>query len=169
MTAILLIDWNTIFIPKEPAWDSLLEMVIRGTITYWFVLLYMRFLRRGTGQLTLTDIILITMIADAAQNSMAANYESVTEGAVLVGTLVFWDFLLDWLGFRSVLFYRLVSGEPKLLIKDGKILNNNLKATFISEEELLGIIREKGVDEVKKVKVCYLESSGNISVVETDS
>lgn len=91
MEKIFNVNWQAVFIPDT----SVLEMMIRGTLTY----LYLRFFRRGTGQLNLSDLLLFTMISDAAQNSMAGSYESVTEGLVLVGTLVFWDFILDWLGY----------------------------------------------------------------------
>lgn len=70
-------------------------MVVRGTITYWFCFLYIRFFRRGSGQISISDILLITLISYAAQNAMAGSYESVTEGAVLVGVLVFWDYALN--------------------------------------------------------------------------
>jgi uncharacterized membrane protein YcaP (DUF421 family) len=159
---IIGVNWHSVFIPAT----SILEMVIRGTITYWFIFVYLRFFRRGTGQLNLSDLLLITMISDAAQNAMAGPYESVTEGFFLVGTLVFWDYTIDWLGFQSVILKRIVEPHPILLVKDGQLMRQNMKREMITEEELISILREKGVDDYHNVKKCYLEGSGNISVVE---
>lgn len=162
MDKLIQIDWETMFIPSS----SVAEMIVRGTITYWFCFLYIRFFRRGSGQLNISDILLITLISDAAQNAMAGTYESVTEGVVLVGVLVFWDFALNWLGYRSVFFDRLASPEPALLIKDGVLQHQTMKLQMMSEDELRGLLRESGVDDPADVKLCYLEGSGNVSVIE---
>ncbi len=140
-------------------------MIVRGTITYWFCFLYIRFFRRSSGQLNISDILLITLISDAAQNSMAGQYESVTEGFVLVGTLVLWDYVINWLGYRSVLFDRLSSPEPALLIKDGIMQKQTMKKELITEDELLGLLRGQGVEKPEEVKLCFLEGSGNVSVI----
>lgn len=155
------IDWEKMFVPSM----SLLEIMIRGTLTYWFCFLYIRFFRRGAGQLSIGDLLLITLISDASQNSMAGEYDSVTEGCVLVGVLVFWDVAINWLGFRSVLFRKFGSPDPVLLIKDGVLQRQNLKKELITQTELMGMLREEGVDELKDVKTCHIEESGKISVV----
>ncbi len=162
MEKLIGVDWHSVFIPTT----SVLEMMVRGTLTYWFIFVYLRFFRRGTGQLNLSDLLLITMISDAAQNAMAGPYESVTEGFFLVGTLVFWDYTIDWLGYQSVLLKRIVEPDPILLVKDGQLMRQNMKREMITEEELISILRENGVDDYQNVKKCYLEGSGNISVIE---
>ena len=162
MEKLLEIDWENLFVPTH----SVAEMVVRGTITYWFCFLYIRFFRRGSGQISISDILLITLISDAAQNAMAGSYESVTEGAVLVGVLVFWDYALNWLGYRSVFFSRVSSPEPALLIKDGVLQRQTMKRELISEDELRGILRINGVDDPADVKSCNLEGSGSVSVIE---
>ena len=162
MDKLIEIDWETMFIPSS----SVAEMIVRGTITYWFCFLYIRFFRRGSGQLSISDVLLITLISDAAQNAMAGTYESVTEGAVLVGVLVFWDYAINWLGYRSVFFDRLSSPEPILLIKEGVLQKQTMKRELMSEDELHGLLRENGIDDPADVKSCYLEGSGNLSVIE---
>ncbi|GAB3922464.1 DUF421 domain-containing protein [Larkinella terrae] len=162
MEKIFGVNWESVFIPTT----SVLEMIIRGTLTYWFIFVYLRIFRRGTGQLNLSDLLLITMISDAAQNAMAGPYESVTEGLFLVGTLVFWDYLIDWLGYRSVFLKRIVEPDPVLLVKNGQLMRQNMKKEMISEDELISILRENGVEDYHNVKMCYLEGSGNVSVIE---
>jgi len=43
----------------------------------------------------------LLLIADAAQNGMASDYKSITDGVILVTTIIGWEYILDWLGFRS--------------------------------------------------------------------
>lgn len=161
-TLLIPIDWQTMFVPGT----SLLEIILRGTLTYWFWFLYLRFFRRSSGQLNISDVLLITLISDAAQNSMAGTYESVTEGAVLVGTLVIWDYVLNWLGYRSVWVNRLSSPEPALLIKDGLLQRQTMKRELLTEDELLSILRGQGIEDPTDVKRCYMEGSGNVSVIK---
>jgi uncharacterized membrane protein YcaP (DUF421 family) len=162
MEKIVDVNWQSVFVPTT----SVLEMLVRGTLTYWFIFVYLRFFRRGTGQLNLSDLLLITMISDAAQNAMAGPYESVTEGLILVGTLVFWDYAIDWMGYRSVFLKRIVEPDPILLVKNGQLMRQNMKREMITEDELISILRENGVEDYQNVKTCDLEGSGNISVIE---
>jgi uncharacterized membrane protein YcaP (DUF421 family) len=156
------INWQDMWTPNI----SLLEVFIRGTLTYWSIFLLLRFFRRGTGQFSVSDILLIILIGDAAQNAMAGDYKSITEGIVLVATLVFWDLAIDYLGFKSKFFSVFFQAKPNLLIKDGRFIHTNMDKELISEDDLHSYLREQGIDDVKKVKACYLEGSGNLSVVE---
>ena len=68
-----------------------LELVVRGSLMYWFIFLLFRFLlRRDVGSIAIADILLLVLIADASQNALAGGYTSVTEGCVLVATIAGW-------------------------------------------------------------------------------
>ncbi|MBD2754484.1 DUF421 domain-containing protein [Spirosoma validum] len=165
MNTVLLVDvdWDKMFIPSMSLW----EIIIRGSITYWFCFLYIRFFRRGAGQLGIADLLLITLISDAAQNSMAGEYDSITEGCLLVGVLVFWDYAINWLGFRSVFFSKIGEPDPVLLIKNGVMQRQNMKKELITSSELMSMLRQQGIEDVSEVKTCYIEGSGNISVIKS--
>ncbi len=79
---------------------------------------------------------------------------------------IFFD--VDWLGFNTNLFKKLVSPEPVTLVKDGQLQQHNLNAQMISQDDLNGILRENGINDLKKVKLCQLEGTGNISVVQRE-
>jgi len=161
MDKLFSVDWHSMFVPSL----SLLEIFLRGTLTYWVIYICMRLFRRGTGQLGIADLLLITMISDAAQNAMAGTYNSISEGSVLILTLVFWDYAIDWMGYKKVIFGKLAKPEPVLLIRNGRLLRKNMDKELIDEDELMGLLREKDVDGYTKVKTCYLEATGNISVI----
>ena len=164
MNIVLQIDWKAVFSPSV----NLVEIVIRGTLIYLFLFVIFRLLRREAGAIGISDLLVVVLIADAAQNAMASDYRSITEGVILIGTIAFWDFLLDWLGYYFPSLQRLLRPAPLLLIKDGRMLRQNLRKELISKEELLGQLREQGVERVEDVKKCYLESDGHVSVVTRD-
>lgn len=155
------IDWAALFIPKL----NLFELVIRGTLVYLMLFVLMRIFRRNAGNIGIADLLVIVIIADAAQNAMGNKYESVTEGAVLVGTILCWNFLLDWLPYRFPSLKHLLEPAPLLLIKDGRLLHRNLRKEMITKDELQAQIREQGVEMFEQVKICYLEGDGQISVI----
>ena len=164
MIALLLIDWEAVFKPST----SIPEIILRGTLVYLFLFIVLRFLRRSAGAIGISDLLVVVVIADAAQNAMGSKYESVTEGAFLVLTIVAWDYLFDWLAFRFRYLRPILHPRPLPLIKDGKVHMRNLRKEMISKEELLGELREQGVDDFYDVKESYMESDGHISVVKKD-
>lgn len=87
----------------------------------------------------------------------------------MVATIAFWDYFLDWLGYRSPLVQRLLRPTPLLLIKDGRLQRRNMRRELITEAELMGQLREKGVRSLGEVKTCFLEGDGRLSVVQRTS
>jgi uncharacterized membrane protein YcaP (DUF421 family) len=109
------------------------------------------------------------LIADAAQNGMAGEYKSITEGAIVVATIFAWNYVLDWLAYRWRVVHWLLHPPALLLVRNGQILARNLRAELITRDDLLSQLREQGVEDVQKVKKCYLESDGRLSVIRADS
>lgn len=158
-------DWGEVLLPSVP----LLELVVRGTLLYLGLFVLLRFvLKREAGTMSITDLLLIVLLADAAQNAMAGEYRSVSDGMALVGTLVFWNYALDWLAFRFPRVRDFVRPPELQLVRDGQILRRNMRRELITEEELRSQLREQGVDDVAKVKAAYIEGDGRFSVVTYD-
>jgi uncharacterized membrane protein YcaP (DUF421 family) len=86
---------------------------------------------------------------------------------VLVATIIFWDFALDWLSYKSPGFQRLIEPPPLLLVKNGQLLSRNMRKELITEEDLMMQLREQGISDISKVKEAHIESNGHISVVES--
>jgi uncharacterized membrane protein YcaP (DUF421 family) len=145
-----------------------MEIVIRGTIVYLVLFIFFRILRREAGAIGMADLLVVVLIADATQNAMGSKYESITEGIVLVCTILFWNYTLDWLAYKSSAFHKLVKPKPLLLISNGNLIRRNLQKEMITKDELMSQLREQGVEEIKKVKWCYLEGDGRISVVTNE-
>ncbi|MBA1156411.1 DUF421 domain-containing protein [Microvirga mediterraneensis] len=160
-----MIDWQEIFIPSH----SVLETIVRGTMIYIMLFLILRFLlKRQTGVIGVADLLVIVLIADASQNAMASEYKSVTEGIVLVLTIVFWNYAIDWLGFHFPAFQRITRPPPLLLIENGKMLPRNMRQEMITIDELKSQLREQGIEHCSEVKRAYIEGDGTISIIRKD-
>ena len=142
------------------------EILLRGTAVYWFLFLLFRFvLRRDVGQIGVADVLLLVLIADAAQNAMAGGYTTVTEGLILICTIAGWNWLLDWSAFRFRAIARFVDPPALLLVRDGRPVTATLEKQNLSMEDLQSQLRQQGVDDIKCVRRAYLESDGKVSVL----
>ena len=65
---------------------------------------------------------------------MAGEYKSLTEGAIVVATIFAWDYVLDWLAYRSRVAHWLLHPPSLLLIRNGKLLYRNLRAELMTKE-----------------------------------
>lgn len=159
------IDWQTIFVPTE----SVLEIIIRGTIMYLAIFALLRIFRRQAGSFSIADLIVIVIIADAAQNGMAGDSKSVTESVLLICTIIFWDFFLDWLGFKSKFARKFLEPEKLKVVENGRFLRRNMRKELITIEELKSQMREQGIEDVAEVEFGYLESDGHFSFIKKDA
>jgi uncharacterized membrane protein YcaP (DUF421 family) len=142
------------------------ELVLRGTLVYWLLFLIFRFvLRRDVGAVGIADILLLVIVADAAQNAMSGGYDTFSEGAILVLTIVAWNWLLDFLAWRFAVVRRFASPARLTLIHRGIAQRRNLRREFITMEELHQKLREQGIEKLSDVKAAYLEGDGQISVI----
>ncbi len=142
------------------------EIVLRGTAVYVFLFLVFRFvIRRDIGSVGIADLLLLVLVADASQNAMSGGYTTVSEGLLLVATLIGWNVLLDWLAYRWPVVRRFIEPGTLPLVRDGRLLRRNMRREFITEEELWAQLREQGIESLAQVKAVYLEADGNFSII----
>jgi uncharacterized membrane protein YcaP (DUF421 family) len=156
-------DWSEIFgLSVSP-----LELVVRGTAMYLFLFVVFRVVvKRRIGAVGMGDILLLVIVADAAQNGMAGEYRSVPEAFILVGTIIGWNMLIDWLVYAVPAMQSVLEPPPLLLIDQGKVLKRHLRMEFISEEELKSKLREHGVTDPREVDKAYMEPDGQVTVIK---
>ncbi|MET0280358.1 MAG: YetF domain-containing protein [Steroidobacteraceae bacterium] len=145
------------------------EILIRGTAIYWFLFLAFRFvIRRDVGSLGIADVLLLVILADAAQNAMAGEYKTITEGCILLATIMGWNMLLDWLAYRYRWVSRFASPRALPLVRHGAFIHDNLRRERLSPDEVMSKLRGQGVAHLRQVSHAYLESDGQISVIRYD-
>ena len=145
---------------------NVLETILRGTFMYFVIFVLLRVVLRGrTGGTTMSDLLVLVLIADAAQNAMADDYHSLANGTVLVATIIGWSFMLDWLAYRLPAVQRLVHPEKTPLVQNGRLIRRALARELITEEELMSEVRLQGIERLEDVRAVYLEGNGEISVI----
>lgn len=165
MDVFFSVDWKAAFAPTV----GIAEIMMRASLVYLGIFALLRIvLRREVGTVGMTDLLMMVLIADASSNAMTSQYQSVPEGLTLVGTLVFWNYALDRLGYRFPRFERFLHPSPLPLIKSGRLLRRNMRREMITEDELMSRLREQGIEDVAHVKMMCMEGDGRLSVIERE-
>lgn len=135
------INWKELFVPSIPV----VELILRGSLVYLVLFWVLRLLpSRQLGTLGIPDLLVVVLFAEAAQNAMATNYTSITEGAILVGTVTFWSYFLNWVGYKFPPFQRFLNPPPLLLVKNGRLIDRHMQRERITEDELMSQLRCSG-------------------------
>ncbi len=157
------VKWDKVFLPDTPV----LEIIVRGSVTYLAIFILLRFIlkRQSGGNIGMTDVLVIVMLADASQNGMAGNYNSIADGILLVAVIIGWSYILDWLGFHWPFFQRLIKPPKLLLVENGIMLRRNMRKELITEDELMTEVRKEGFNKLEDIEKAYMEGDGNISII----
>lgn len=142
------------------------EIVLRTLAVYLVILVGLRLAgKREIGQMTIFDLVVLLLIANAVQNAMVGPDTSLVGGLLAAIVLLVLDFLIARLGLRFPRLRRLVIGNPTLLILHGEVIQDHLRREGLDEETLMTALREHGVVDIQAVEMAVLEIDGSISVV----
>jgi uncharacterized membrane protein YcaP (DUF421 family) len=146
-----------------------LELVIRGTVVYLFVLILLRITgKRQIAQMGATEFVAILLISNAVQNAMNGGDNSLLGGLILAATLIAISSLIAYLTFRSRTCGAIFEGTPTLLIHNSKVLHKNLDREQLTNSDLKILLRKQGVHDLAEIKTAILEADGSLSVTKVD-
>ena len=149
--------------------STLPDVVLRTAVVYLFVVAAIRISgKREVGQMSVLELVVILVISDAVQNSMIGENTTLWGGLVAVVTLLSLDFAINRAAGRSRRLRNLVEGEPRLLVRDGRLLQKALREEKIDADDVRAAIRSHGLTRVEDVRLAVLETDGSISVIPLD-
>ena len=138
---------------------------IRTIVLYAVLIFVIRLLgKRQIGQLEPSEFVVTMLVADLAAIPMQDSAIPLFSGLVPILTVLGMELVLSDLSMRSIHLRKLLCGKPVILIENGKILQENLRKTRVTLDELTGHLREKDVLDIPSVQYAILETNGNLSV-----
>jgi uncharacterized membrane protein YcaP (DUF421 family) len=144
-----------------------MDAIIRGFVMYFILLILFRIAgRRTLGQMTNFDFVLLLIISEATQNAMIGDDYSVTNGVLVILTLVGIDIALSLLKQRFPVAERHLEGLPLVLVEQGRPLKELRYRARVDEQDILSSAREKhGLERMDQIKYAVLETNGGISII----
>lgn len=157
----------------EEKWGICMEVYamlsLRVIVVYLLIVLLFRLMgKREIGELGVIDLVVFIMIADIAVISIEEYRESFFKPLLPMGILVLIQILFSHLSLKSRFFRKIVDGEPTIIIKDGKIVEKQMKKQRYNFDDLLMQLRENNIRYISDVEYAILEPTGKLSVIKKE-
>lgn len=140
-------------------------IVFRTVFFYLLLTLVIRLMgKRQVAQMEPSEFAVTMLVANLASIPMQESGIPLASGLVPILTVLALELILSAVSMRSIFLRKLLCGKPVILIENGKILEDNLRRTRVTLDELTGHLREKDVLDPRSVQFAILETNGNLSV-----
>lgn len=148
-----------------------MDAVLRSAAVYLALLILFRMTgKRTLAQVTSFDFVLLLIVAEGTQQALLGDDFSVTNGILVVVTLVALDRFADWLGARSERIDVLLDGRALILIEDGHVHHERMRRTQVDMADILEYARtSQGLERPEQIKHAVLERNGGISIIPRQS
>ena len=138
---------------------------VRTLVLYLLLIAVIRLMgKRQIGQMEPSEFVVTMLVANLASIPMEDSGVPLFYGLVPILTVLGMELILSHLSLKSLPLRRLLCGKPVILIENGNILQENLRKTRVTLDELTGHLREKDVLDLSAVQYAILETNGNLSV-----
>ena len=139
---------------------------IRTIILYSILIAVIRLMgKRQLGEMEPMEFVVTMLLANLAAVPMQETGIPLLSGLVPILVVLSMELLLSVLVYHSVGARKLLCGKPVILMENGKLLQENLKKTRITPDELTEFLRMEGVVDLSSVKYAILETGGQVSVL----
>ncbi len=143
-----------------------MDSVVRGLVVYLLLLIFRLAGKRTLAQATTFDLALLLIISETTQEAMIDADHSITNGMLLILTLVGVDILISLWKQRSKTMEKWVDDVPLILLEDGKPIEERMNKSRVDEADILFAAREnQGLERLEQIKYAVLETNGTISIV----
>ena len=144
-----------------------MDAIVRGLVVYFFLLLVFRVSgRRTLAQMTSFDLVLLLIISETTQQAMVDDDHSITNGFLLILTLVGTSIGLSLLKQRWPTLDRWLEDVPLVVVENGKLHKDRMDKVRVDERDILSAARAlQGLERLDQIKYAIVERSGEITIV----
>jgi uncharacterized membrane protein YcaP (DUF421 family) len=144
-----------------------MEAIARPLFLYFFLLVVFSIAgKRSMAEMDTFDMVTLLIISEATQNALVGQNYSVTYALLVIITLVGCTVFMAWLKARTPRIEHALQGGPVILVENGRLFRDRMKASFVDEQDILSSARlEQGVERLDQIKFAILETSGQISII----
>ncbi|MGH2428854.1 MAG: DUF421 domain-containing protein [Candidatus Limnocylindria bacterium] len=144
-----------------------MDIVIRATVIFFALYILVRLMgKRELAQMTPFELIVLIVFGDLIQQGVTHNDFSLSGAILAVSTMGFWALALSWLSFHSRRAESLLDGEPRVIVRDGQVVSENLQRDRLTHAEILSEMRLAGIGQLNDVAWAILEPRGKMSFIK---
>jgi uncharacterized membrane protein YcaP (DUF421 family) len=144
------------------------DLVLRTVFVYVLIVVITRAVgRRELGTMQPFDLILLVVMGDLVQQGITQTDNSATGALIVITPLAVLTVTTAYLGFRFNRVRPILEGQPVVIVQDGRILRDNLRAQRMTVDELDSEARINQIASLDDVRYAVLETNGQVSFVTT--
>jgi uncharacterized membrane protein YcaP (DUF421 family) len=141
------------------------ELIVRAAVVYAAVFVLLRLVgKKHVGELAPFDLVVLLILSECVQGALTANDTSITAGIIAAATLFGTNKLVGVAAARNRRIERLFDGQPKILVRNGKVCKEVMTREEVTRSELAEALRREGCTSLTKVRYAILENDGYISI-----
>lgn len=143
-----------------------MDIVLRASVMFFILYGLLRILgKRELSQMTPFELVTLIVMGDLIQQGVTHNDFSLTGATLAIGTFAFWGLVMSWASYLSPRFEKLLEGEPRVIIRRGELLAENLRRDRLTRAEIESEMRLAGIARISHVAWAILETNGKISFI----
>jgi len=143
-----------------------MDIVLRATVMFAILFLLLRLLgKRELGQMTPFEFVVLVVMGDLIQQGVTHNDFSLTGATLAIITFAFWGLVLSWVTYLFPRAEKLLDGEPRIVIRDGSLIEDNLRRDRVTRAEVESEMRQAGIASMEDVAWGILEPQGKFSFI----
>ncbi|MEE3333935.1 MAG: DUF421 domain-containing protein [Ruminococcus sp.] len=145
----------------------MLVTIIRTVILYFFVIFSVRLMgKRQISDLQPSELVITLLIADIASLPMENTDKPMLSGIIPTLILVSLEIIVSVIMMKSNKFRRIVCGNPVVVIENGELNQDKMRALRMTIEDLYVQLRQLGIFSIDEVEYCIAETNGKLSVLQ---
>lgn len=146
-----------------------MDIVLRATVMFFILFLLIRLLgKRELGQMTPFEFVVLVVLGDLIQQGVTHNDFSLTGATLAICTFAFWALVLSWTAYLFPRAKDLLEGAPRVVVRNGEIVEANLRRDRLTRDEILSEMRLAGIGQMSDVAWAILEPQGKMSFIKKD-
>ncbi|OLT06797.1 hypothetical protein BJF77_15350 [Kocuria sp. CNJ-770] len=151
-------------------WEPVARIVVVGTLAYTALVVLLRVSgKRTLSRMNSFDFVITVAIGATFGRVLTTRSVPLVEAVTAFALLITLQYVVTSLQIRSKRFSRLVTAEPTLLLYQGRVLHDALRAERLTEKELDGAVRKHGMGSLQEAEAVVLEADGRLSVIGPDN
>ncbi len=144
----------------------MIPLIIRGFIVYIVVIASVRLMgKRQIGELQPAELVVTILLSEIAAMPLENSETPLIQSLVSVFLLVSLEVIFSVCSMKSRKLRTILQGHSVMVIREGKIVQQNLKLVRYSVDDIMEALRLKDVFDIKDVEYAYIETNGSISVM----
>ena len=146
---------------------NMLVVVIRSIILYSLIIFAIRLMgKRQLGELQPSELVVTILVSNMAALPIENPNLPMLMGVIPILIVVSIEVITSSISLRFKGFRNFISGNARIVIKDGEINQAEMKNVRYSIDDLMESLRENGIFDIREVQFAVVETTGKINIYQ---